>query len=93
MARGFAAAAGEAVGLFSGPDDYILALHDFRRALRRRFFREVTRGLPPDVVAHVMLVAVRMAVESLPDPHAAIHAQRVASLTIQAAERRTRDVR
>jgi hypothetical protein len=45
---------------------YAEALRAFRHAVRRRYERELARGLPADVVRHVMECAIRMAVEAAP---------------------------
>jgi hypothetical protein len=73
------------------PARYGDALRAFRFAVRRRFYLEVTLGLPPDVVSHVMRCALRMAVETAPRIAGRRLLLEIGALTLARAERSLRD--
>jgi hypothetical protein len=70
---------------------YLEALALFRQALRRRMFAEVIHGTPPDVAAHVIPVAVRMALEDAGRQRVADHVLLIATAAVAAAARTVRD--
>jgi hypothetical protein len=70
---------------------YLDALGAFRRALRRRVFTEVHRGLAADLVAHLIPVAVQMALEDAGRQRVAGHVTRLATATVAGAVREVRD--
>jgi hypothetical protein len=76
-----------AAALRRDPERYGEALRAFRFALRRRFYLEVTLGLPPDVVSHVMRCAIRMAVEAAPPVAGGRLILEIGALTLARAER------
>jgi hypothetical protein len=50
-------------GTRHGGTAHVRALKVFRHELRTRLFREHAEGLPADVVGHLILVAVRLALD------------------------------
>ena len=76
-----------AAALGRDPARYGEALRAFRYAIRRRFYLEVTLGLPPEVVGHVMRCALRMAVESAPPVAGCRLILEIGALTLSRAER------
>ena len=80
----FAAVAAEA-----GPlsPEYHRAFAAFGRALRARLLLETCRGLPTDVVSHLIVVAVRMALDGPAHRAVAPRIVRTAELTLEQATR------
>ena len=69
------------------PMRYAEALRAFRRAVRGRYDAEVARGLPADVVRHVMGCAIRMAVEGAPALTGSHLIVEIGALTLTQAQR------